>query len=139
MKLEQQVTLLELSKRLKELSVKQESFFVWSVSSLTTMEPEVTTLLYASSIHGKGVDCSAFTVAELEQMLPLEVNFPFKNGKKRSHNHWRVIGKLRPNGYAARYVGGNSLTNIEVQAETFADSLAKMLIYLIENKLAAHP
>ena len=136
MKLEQQVCSLELAKRLRDLGVKQDGAFFW-------VEPcgggewilrDDESFDHMASLAADDY-VSAFTVAELERLLPFEVNFPFKNGKKRSHNHWRVIGKQRPNGYAARYVGGNSLTNIEVQAETFADSLAQMLIYLLENKL----
>ena len=67
MKLEQQVTSLEISKRLKELGVKQNALFYWHVwddesAGLQKMETED-----LGDTHGNSV--SAFTVAELGEML----------------------------------------------------------------------
>jgi hypothetical protein len=134
MNLEQQVCSLELAKRLKELGAKQESVTYWMDGDLYF--PGNLGILQKRTDREV---VAAFTVAELEKMVPQEINLPFKNGKKRSHNHWRVIGKPRPNGYAARYIGGNSITNFEARGDTFADSLAAMLVYLIENKLITLP
>src|SRR6266516_6355210 len=65
MKTEEQVTSLELSKKLKELDVKQESIFYWL---LTTMgEYEVTDR--GNVYMPKDTFYSAFTVAELGGMF----------------------------------------------------------------------
>ncbi len=72
MKLENQVTCKELSDRLKELKVKQESSFYWEQEVSNNYEWHIT--------FGNGIDwepsqmdneyiCSAFTVAELINML----------------------------------------------------------------------
>lgn len=66
MKLEDQVVSLELAKRLKELGVKQNSYFWWHFgdkeSWLNTYGPQPNQ--FAPSV-------AAFTVAELGEMLPL--------------------------------------------------------------------
>lgn len=72
MKLEVQVTGLELSKQLKELGVKQESYFRWLHSDVTYPAGNKNTRWFVH--HGlfntepyEKIDevCSAFTVAEL--------------------------------------------------------------------------
>lgn len=125
MTLEQQVCSLDLAKRLKELGVKQESFFCWSVSDLQSMTPEVTTTLYAGSIHGKGFNFSAFTVAELGEML--------KNG-----THWDNPNFASPFPEWSGRLGkweSELPKGAWITCDTEADARAKMLIYLIENKL----
>ena len=139
MKLEDQVVSRELAMRLKELGVKQESFFVWSVANLSSMTAEVTTQMYASSIHGNGVDCSAFTVAELGEMLPREVNVPLSSGKKRKYSHrvtYSIYGNESPHGnYRVGLNHGTAIFQYSEYAGTEADARAKMLLYLLENKL----
>lgn len=139
MKLEQQVCNLEISKRLKELGVKQESLFWWSkwngtkqisreyslwmIGQQTTDEANDST--YFCNDEN---DISAFTVAELGEMLPLKtftdepVSWStFKQGEgewicsavyrfERNHKEW-------------------------ITASTEADARGKMLIYLLENNL----
>jgi hypothetical protein len=121
MKLEQQVCSLELSKRLKELGVKQESLFVWRLAMDDKWHLEDTERVYSS----KREKCSAFTVAELGEMLPSNVNIFKKNRQLRSHRNsmfW-VVDYLPSDEYIVK-TGKNE-----------ADARAKMLIYLIENKL----
>ena len=131
MQLEKQVVSLDLAMRLKELGVKQESYFCWHWSGkeneyadLITMDGNTTPYLY-----------SAFTVAELGERLPFKV----------------VIGDavlwLQINKYelcwTAEYTGvAGTLTNprlmdapIKTIADTEADARAKMLIYLVEKKI----
>jgi hypothetical protein len=71
MKLEQQVTSLELSKQLKELGVKQESVFWWNVL-FNSGETELENFQRYKTSDGSPCDdsISAFTVAELGEMLP---------------------------------------------------------------------
>lgn len=73
MKLEEQVVSLELSKRLKELGVKQESAFYYE--ELFTKEQGV---LESNFVQKKRYDgesgaryFAAFTVAELGRMIPV--------------------------------------------------------------------
>ena len=131
MKLGDQVVSLELAKRLKELGVKQESHFVW----------------YTNGDNAHLLDCpdgqrpmeaktySAFTVAELGEMLPprLEIDGVMywldlaKNGPEPK------IGRIWDVGYARP----GEEWQIVFEADTEVDARAKMLIYLLENKLAA--
>jgi hypothetical protein len=117
MKLEQQVASLDLAKRLKELGVKQESHFYWR--KLT--EDDGWEVWDSTGLYGK--TCSAFTVAELGEMLPkgyavfsVNLDWPlYKPGME-----WCCeSGDLERNQFAP----------------TEADARAKMLIYLIENGL----
>lgn len=129
MKLEQQVVTLGLAKKLKELGVKQESYFEWrqyewgwNVGKTQSMADELDFV-------------SAFTVAELGEMLPVRdylsegivkdredlaswVTFK-SDGKWHCHLTWRY-----------------SRDKVEaIKADTEADARAIMLIYLLENKL----
>lgn len=78
MKLEQQVTSLELSKRLKELGVKQESIWYW-VKSNQTAFPNPTLIRDFEYEESKSFApafqyqyaYSAFTLAELFEMMPM--------------------------------------------------------------------
>jgi hypothetical protein len=130
MPLEQQVCSQELAKRLAELGVRQESVFWWIDSKLTY------TGGLASHAQLKG-GLAAFTVAELGEMLPDEINIPSKNGKPRVHNHWLRFGRYRVAGnrFWCAYPGGNARANLEERASTEADARAKILIYLLENNL----
>ncbi len=113
MKLEQQVVSLELAKKLKELGMKQDSHFWW--------HPDFTLVDIGYDSTNKD-RISAFTVAELGEMLPdyLEpgsyFNFSFDKGGRK---------------YDIAYVN----TEHAIRGDTEADARAKMLIYLLENKL----
>lgn len=115
MKLEEQVCSLELSKRLKELGVSQESYFTW-----VTGENVLDKKAYAHLVSGVQdyplgwLDTySAFTVAELGEMLPYAVETSKRTEDGR--NAWFCI---HPRG------------RVEM-ADTEADVRAKMLIYLM--------
>jgi len=133
MPLETQVCSRELAQRLAELGARQESVFWWVERKLTY------TGGLASQAQLRG-GLSAFTVAELGEMLPNEINIPSKNGKPRSYNHWLRFGRYRVsvNAFWCAYPGGTARTNLEERANTEADARAKMLIYLLENNLISH-
>ena len=111
MTLEKQVTSLELSKRLKELGVKQESFAFWHEATNGTVTlinrdrwlPAILADIY-----------SAFTVAELGEMLPQNY------GTRYDGQGWSVYD-------------GNGKYVVGMSTDTEADARAKMSIYLIEN------
>jgi len=133
MTLENQVTSLELSQKLKELGFKQDSLFYWGK------------LLHKDEykIFGLGAEIdevtrySAYTVAELGEMLPNYINIPYKNGKTKSPNHFLVLKKypVDKHNWGIRYYRTSRSINIEKRADTEADARAKMLIYLKENNL----
>ena len=108
MKLEQQVVSLELAQKLKSLGVKQESAFYWHGG-----------LQFPYLVQRKnGSDTiSAFTVAELGELLPVNVQLPFKKeGLAQEYWYWSSEkGRHREN--------------------TEADARAKCLVYLLENNL----
>lgn len=123
MKLEQQVVSLELAQKLKELGVKQESFFKWS-NVRTNKEmlwslyvpPEFNKIPHPDLwVHG----VSAYTVAELGEMLPKGC---FTTKTESDEFPWRC-----------EYKGGYGV--IASGADTEADARAKMLVYLLENNL----
>jgi hypothetical protein len=133
MPLETQVCSRELAQRLAELGERQESVFWWVERKLTY------TGGLASQAQLRGA-ISAFTVAELGEMLPNEINIPSQHGKPRSYNHWLRFGRYRVsvNAFWCAYPGGTARTNLEERANTEADARAKMLIYLLENNLISH-
>lgn len=121
MKLEDQVVNLELSKKLKELGVKQESLWYWvrthdcygdgkdDYELCMTFQKEA----WVESDMGKEF-YSTFTCAELGEMIPHFMSWRNKNEYVISVH--AGIGKLK------------------IRAKTEADCRAKMLIYLKEHK-----
>lgn len=134
MKLEDQVVSLELATRLKALGVKQKSLFVYvpnhkghGIISNWTIE---------RNDGGWSNQCiSAFTVAELGELLPMHHNYGAPQSGKcnggdeydASYVHWGNLWHDRAE--YERYQLPPFVANIE------ADARAKMLIYLIENNL----
>lgn len=123
MTLEKQVCSLELAKKLKELGVKQESLFYWVTTKPTDIKP--TTIEWEGDIEWIRENIShtyiteqvsAFTVAELGEMLP---------------SYTRTT-KVDVNYFVSNC---ESLTDVNADGFTEADARAKMLVYLIENKL----
>lgn len=120
MKLEQQLVSLELAKKLKELGVKQESYFYWDIHNELFVPLDSTLNPYTQ--------CSAFTVAELGEMLPygcwtekmMAGMASYKEGR------WRCTDDVN--------IGSDNKV-LKMYADTEADARAKMLIYLVENNL----
>ena len=116
-KLENEVSNLELSKRLKELNVKQESYFTWSKAMDRNAWRIENTQFFAVD---RRRDISAFTVAELGEMLPIDTC------------SWRNIASR----YVCKWTQGQHQEYEQTEfADTEANARAKMLIYLLENKL----
>jgi len=117
MKLKDQVCSLELSKKLKELRVKQESLFYWRTYSTLGYE-----IIRRRNVVGDEFDSdiAAFTVAELGEMLPWGTNF--EKYKSKGKERFCVIEV-------------ESIKNMAIHDDTEVDARAKMLIYLIENRL----
>lgn len=119
MKLEEQVVSLELSKRLKELGVKQESYFIWIVNDKKTVVPLIDTVGHACAVNMESFigDYSAFTVAELGEMLPL----------------WYYSKRIPDGSWSTDHVSRMDILNTNEKTE--ADSRAAMLIQIIERKI----
>lgn len=134
MKLENQVTSLEISKRLKELGVKQESYFHWYEASggWNFMAHDWSEI----SLSKKGFkqvkdEFSAFTVAELGEMLPVKIVGRFLTLRKDVEDWWYVFYDDNILEFPI-----DKTVRIEDQAmSTEADARGKMLIYLLENDL----
>ena len=106
MKIEQQCVSLELSTKLKELGVEQESIFVWD---------EKERVIFIPDNDLRSTDVSAFTVAELGNMLV--------DGRS---------GNEMPRGFWCSHRNDDGEQQWE---KTEANARAAMLIYLLENKL----
>lgn len=142
MELQNQVTNKEISQRIKELGVKQESHFFWArtgydsdftfLGSKSDMQVFKSKEFHDEAGANDTYDLhSAFTVAELGEILPTDITIKKRtywlNTARMSHG-WSV-------GYVSRkgdYYLMNEHESIEV---TEADARGKMLIYLLENNL----
>lgn len=133
MKLKDEVCNLELAIKIKKLGVKQESLFVYYKNSLE-LEQNIWEILDTSSdeyaIIKKEKMISAFTVAELGIMLAIpnitfaNYSLPYSTNEpcRVSYNELDYFGQK-----------GNQIHYTMEYTE--ADARAKMLIYLLENKL----
>ena len=124
MTIEKQVSNLELSKRLKEFGVKQESLFWWvdtdagyELCIRTNGKFTIIRDGYSWEQEISHSDVSAFTGAELVEMLPY--GSTFRRGTK---------------GYTSTCL---QMTGTILPQQTEADARAKMIIYLLENNLLA--
>jgi hypothetical protein len=127
--LDEQVISLELAKKLKELGVKQESLFSWMPNG--TEGWEIRDTRYVSKSPARS---SAFTVAELGEIMPWKpikikigvyiLDLSEKLGKKEWWSMLHAISSSKSNLY-----------NHKEKADTEANSRAKMLIYMLENKI----
>lgn len=134
MKLEDQVCSLELSKRLKELGVRQSSLFHWHIHPIT--DQYCIGLIADGNCSGSMKPFSAFTVAELGEILPTKFLWIDKQQIESSNNVYLNIRKL-PNSWDIYY---SDLDDTGFRWEEYsyvseANARAKMLIYLIEKGL----
>lgn len=141
MQLENQVSSLELSKKLKELGVKQKSLFYWHKSWNPMKKKENDPyIMYANCgsetyiVIGDELNISAFTVAELGEMLPGSID----EGKRNTY-YLEMFKDSYGFGIVYRSeIDYNTIRDLGdkiFRADTEADARAKMLIYLLKNKL----
>lgn len=126
MNLEKQVCSLELAKELKGLGVAQRGLFFWWINNHGQ----------ASLSHGMEItvhqsyvsyEFTAFTVAELGEMLPFFVN---------KDHVWagQLMCVRHPHDWTVSY-GTMKEAWIKESADTEADARAKMLIHLLKEKI----
>jgi hypothetical protein len=131
--LSDQLVSLKLAKKLEELGVKQNSYFKYE---LRNEKP-----LYYEIYHSKPTSCaheyySAFTVAELIDMLPTRFYYETSEGLESCEYVYLRIVKY-PHEYQINYYDHDDewFNWYEINDKSLPDSCAKMLIYLIENGL----
>ena len=130
MKLETQVVNKELSKKLKKLKVKQDSLWYYLITKegirISQRERIEIEVALTDPIIGEEV-YSAFTVAESMEGLPTYL----EGGNWDLTIQKTDVGYIvsYQNGYGECYKGESSCS------PSLANTLAKMRIYLIENKL----
>ena len=110
MKIEYQVCSLELSQKLKDLGVPQESLFYWTPDFNNDFD-----LIYGEPTSGwqrKGARVSAFTVAELGEILG---------------QNYDSIRPCNAGFEISRFVKNNEKEYCK--GKTMAECMAKMLIY----------
>lgn len=134
MKLEQQVTSLGLSKRLKELGVKQGSYFYWDMYD---QEDDGSPLykISSGSNFSEESDFSAYTVAELGEMLPASL----ENKKGLGILHSYIIDTFKDEKTGYWHFTYTSAYSQKVHngfvADTEAEARGLTLEYLIKNNL----
>lgn len=145
--LEQQVCSLELATKLKQLGIEQKSLFYWAkffylegkshqwgVESKEQNELEVHE--YGHTKIEDVENYSAFTVAELGEMLPARIRNE-KTGNLdflRMHKGDDSRQDVRDN-FTAEYHTTFEPPLCRITADSEANCRAKMLIYLIEHNL----
>lgn len=145
MKLEKQVVSLKLAKKLKKLGVKQESLFYWVYSNIErkyviVSKPD-TGINHEDLGDWEYEVYSAFTVAELWEKLPNYVYMISTGGGRHSDRVGYLVGesiskrRLWEVAIAKGFHRDKDRFPKEIHSKKGANSLAKMLIYLIENKL----
>lgn len=141
MNLEQQVCSLDLAKRLKELGVKQESYFYWiewargyGKGHMDYERNLAWELRREDQINNFENRCSAFTVTELGEMLPKENQIYSYPCRVNGYVQWDCTSQGTRIMTAEGWEEGHQGTP-PMFSETEADARAKFLIYLLENKL----
>lgn len=125
MNLENQLTSLDLSRKLKELGVKQESLFCWTTENDLEFLP--------SEIRNNSVCIAAFSVAELGEMLPEFI-------ENRKLILLKQTSIQLSHYYTITYIKMYEPIALQGQFKRFCEenesnARARMLIHLIENNL----
>ena len=131
MELEKQLCSLEHSKRLNELGVKQNSMFVWQYYDDRCYAAKFLPFALAKPLPDGWKQYAAFSVAELGELLPNEIN-------NEDDDKCLFYYDKYNNCHRISYVEDcQELCSpfIETKGDTEANARAKILIYLIENKL----
>lgn len=110
--------------------MKQESLFYWRKSPITDeMYPHLDGQAMQLTPIEKKYMPSAFTVAELGEILPVHINHSKSTATGLSIHIYKTLDNWKI-GYI-----GSGVVEFEVFSHTEAEARAKMLIYLLENKL----
>lgn len=144
MKLEQQVTSLEISKQLKNLEVKQDAQFSWYLVSSDLGSTNINPVPVLDWTDGSKPakfkvfieKYSAFTVAELLEIFPkfIEKEMKYKRYGRKTIPYYLTIKKN--NIFSVGYENTEYQRIIEIfEKKELIEAAGKMLINLIENKI----
>lgn len=153
---DQQCVSLEIARKLKDLNVKQESMFYWCTPKGDFQREEYEKYdgfslyineehfpyIYKDRLYVGGCGCcerdseteesySAFTVAELGEILPWEIQAESASRKNAS----LIIQKYTDDWHIAYVTDINLSPCVYIIDKKEANARAKMLIHLIENKI----
>ena len=141
MTIESQVASLELCQKLKELGYPQESLFCWVPNPPSYVESYRLRSMAERGTYGRDVYISAPTVAELGEMLPWKIEKLWTSPNKTEIRDWYLdiykhdfekrVGDT--NKWNVVY-SSNQINFIHLADQTEANTRAKMVIYLLENK-----
>ena len=132
MELEEQLTSLQPSKKLKELGVKQDSIHGWR-ETISMKGINTWILCNNYDIFVKDKNYSAFSVAELGNILPYLI-FTKCPQNMCAENMELVITKT-DDGWSVKYHGTIYHPLHTEHSKKLSDAMALMLIYLLKNKL----
>jgi hypothetical protein len=119
MRIEDQVVSVELAKEMEELGIKQDSIWIW-VKGVNDKYG----LVLEWDVDLRNETYSAFTVAELGEMLPGRM--------KTSDSGWNYLHTTKlenTNEWLVAYFKD------ELKGSSEADAHAKMLLYLLKEKI----
>jgi len=129
--LEQHVVSLELSKKLKELGIKQESQFYWVLSENLGND---NFYLWDHKPTSTKQNWSAYLATELLEILPYTVYW--NDDEKGQFDNLKLRIDVSTGHVYSVYYTGMLWTTKGLQIEnSLPNALAKMLIYLKENNL----
>lgn len=154
MNLSEQCVSLELAQRLKELGVKQESLFYWADDDIVISQ-DIDLLLENGDVRNNSYTCnhltdnktdeiySAFTSAELGEMLPREIAF---NGDAHylhimhgtTPGYWHGCYKSFDHPFERARIC-DLISPVSKQGDSLANLIALMVIDLIEYNFMEVP
>lgn len=140
MTLENITVSLELAKELKNSGYPQESLFVWTNYNKLVLKKRIYECNYEPALHGGSPLTAAPTASELLEQLPSSHTFQYED-RKYGWADWKLykIEDAHDNllGWTINIGRGNYGEQIlwEEEAETSANALAKMWLYLKEEDL----
>jgi len=136
MNLSEQVISIELAKKLKELNVKQDSLFYWlNVPEIVHMKlNDDGTIFYDEN------NCTVLDRIEYKTFIGSPIAYNVSQEDTWSAFTVAELGELIPSNYYNFYKNENgyifSINGLPNTSDpNVANAMAKMLIYLIENKL----
>jgi len=130
--MEKYVCSLELSQKLEDLGVQEESEFYWGEVDGKTQ----VIYKYEDDIEICRNKVSAFTVGELGDMFPADVKgYSVLSYKGTSGYYFATVTTFRAEKTHPIQLAGKNSYLIEFREKSEADVRAKMLIHLIENKI----